>query len=230
MQRKQGLAGIKSYGQKRWQSLALLGAAVYYLRRGDFAEALRSCEECWAIAEEIGLLDNQRQVLYVKGLILTAMKSDEEAKQVATQLKQMIDAGMHKKAIRLYYHLMGEIERANGNYSAAIDYFKKAKSLEGYGPLAKRLDFANSLALAFYESGDLESARDQYEKITALTSMRLQFGDIYAKSFYMLGRIYEELDNATKAKEYYEKFLDLWKDADPGIVEFGDAKQRLEGL
>jgi len=35
------------------------------------------------------------------------------------------------------------------------------------------------------------------------------YGDIYAKSFYMLGIIYEEQNNTDKAIEHYEKFLYL---------------------
>ena len=46
----------------------------------------------------------------------------------------------------------------------------------------------------------------------------------------MLGKIYEQKSWKGKAIEHYEKFLDLWKDADPGIPEVTDAKKRLEAL
>jgi len=34
----------------------------------------------------------------------------------------------------------------------------------------------------------------------------------------------------SKAIEHYEKFLSLWKNADPGISEVEEAKTRLAGL
>jgi len=53
---------------------------------------------------------------------------------------------------------------------------------------------------------------------------------IYAKTFYMLGKVYEGLGDGQKAISNYRKFLDLWKDADPGLPEPADAKTRLEKL
>lgn len=228
--RKRGLDQIKSSGQNRWLSSALVGGAYQTLRTGDYTEALEACAESWALSEKIGFLGNQRQALHVKGMTLLAMGSVTEAKQVAAQLKTMIDEGLHKKAIKFYYHLMGYIELESENYSKAIQYFEDALSLEGYGPLAKRLDFANSLAYAYYRSGDLESARIQYEQITAFTTTRLRYGDIYAKVFYVLGKIYEEQGDAANAAKNYEKFLYIWKEADPDIPELEDANKRLAQL
>jgi hypothetical protein len=36
--------------------------------------------------------------------------------------------------------------------------------------------------------------------------------------------------NMTTAIERYEIFLDLWKDADPGIAEVKDARKKVVGL
>jgi len=114
----------------------------------------------------------------------------------------------------------------------AIEYFNKALSLlpSQSSPLDAHALFIDPLALAYYQAGDLEKAQQEYEKITSLTTGRLSYGDIYAKSFYMLGRIYQEKGWEGKAIEHYSRFLELWKVADPGIPEVKDAKERLAQL
>jgi tetratricopeptide (TPR) repeat protein len=126
---------------------------------------------------------------------------------------------------------MKELKREN--FSKGIDHFKKAISLLNFQNHSRADDqalFIDSLALAYYKAGDVERAREEYEKITSLTAGRQDFGDIYVTSFYMLGKIYEQKGWKGKAIEHYEKFLDLWKDADPGIAEIEDAKKRVAGL
>jgi tetratricopeptide (TPR) repeat protein len=126
------------------------------------------------------------------------------------------------------------IELEKENFSKAIDYFAKAISLlpfpwdddrRYYQPL-----FVNSLALTYYKAGDIEKAQQEYERIISLTLSRLEDGDIYARSFYMLGKIYEQKGLKAEAVERYQRFFDLWKEADPGIPEVADAKKRLAAL
>jgi tetratricopeptide (TPR) repeat protein len=197
---------------------------------GNLEEGIKECDVASKVADEIGFLHGQRRALYYKGLALLKMGSVEEARKTANDLKEMIEQGLRKKAIRLYFHLAGMLELEAGNYSKAIQYFNDALSLVPYGPLVKRADFINSLALAYYKSGNLGEALREYERITALTTGRDQYGDIYAKAFYMLGKIHEQQGDTTKTIEHYEKFLDLWKDADPGIAEVDDARKRVAGL
>jgi serine/threonine protein kinase len=53
-------------------------------------------------------------------------------------------------------------------------------------------------------SEDVEKAREGYERIIARPTGRLHYGDIYAKSFYLLGKIHEQQGNTAKAIKQYE--------------------------
>ena len=174
-------------------------------------------------------------MLYFKGWAQVGMQSMDDAQKTASMLKDMVEKGMNSKEIRLYHHLMGMIELEKENFSRAIKYFEKSKSLLpfpcGLGPFVNdQALFADPLALAYLKVGELDKAQKEYGRIASITTGILYWGDIYAKSFYMLGKISEEQGNKTKAVEYYKKFLDLWKEADPDLSEVEDARKSLEDL
>ena len=50
------------------------------------------------------------------------------------------------------------------------------------------------------------------------------------KGYYYVALAYEKSGAYDKAIGQYEEFIDTWKDADVGIEEIGDAKQRLAAL
>ncbi|GAF75743.1 unnamed protein product, partial [marine sediment metagenome] len=199
--------------------------------------ALKECNDAWNIALEWDYPWPRIQALHDKGLAYLGMKSINEAQGVADELKELIEKGMFRKSIRFYYHLIGMIELENENFSKAVDYFKKAISFVPFQYFTlpwlikhEHALFINSLALAYYKAGHLDKSSEEFERLTSLSLGRLYYGDIYARSFYMLGKIFEQKGWKGKAIENYEKFLDLWKDADPGIAEIEDAEKRLAGL
>jgi serine/threonine protein kinase/lipopolysaccharide biosynthesis regulator YciM len=218
------------FGQKMWISRFLWLLADIDYASGNPEIALKECEQALNIARESDDIFVIRVSLHAKGLAFLKMKDIDEAQGIADELKKLIEEGLNEDIMRLYHHLAGCIELEKENFSLAKEQFEKALSLDPYGPLARDARFLNSLAKTNFQSGDLEKARREYELIVNLTTGRREAGDIYAKSFYMLGKIHEQQGDTANAIEQYEKFLDLWKGADPGIAEVDDAKKRLTEL
>jgi serine/threonine protein kinase/Tfp pilus assembly protein PilF len=184
------------------------------------------------MAEMIENYSYQRQALLGKGLANVALKSLGDAEKTAEDLKRLNDSGMNKKAYRYGSFLSGAIELEKGNYSAAARLFQDAISQlsSEFANGNEHARFRDALALAYFKAGELEKARDVYDQITALGYSRYDVGDIYARGFYRLGQIYEKLGDKAKARENYQKFLDLWKEAEPGLTEVADARARLSAL
>jgi tetratricopeptide (TPR) repeat protein len=209
---------------------ALYKAGRYEDTSQAFGQYLRLSAECRKSAGESGLPylpSEQKNDLLSKGDLQALMKSFDEARKSAEELKSLIEKGINTKELASYEGILGLIELGKKNYRQAADLFGRA---------CGRLDFEGDalsfdlLARALYESGDLDKARKNYEKITLLTWGRINDGDIYAKAYYMLGKIAERQGDKVKAREKYKKFLDLWKDADAGLPEVSDAKKRLAAL
>ena len=79
-------------------------------------------------------------------------------------------------------------------------------------------------------SEEVKELRAEYEKLTTFNPSNDDRRLVYPKHHYNLARLYEQKGWVGKAIDHYEKFLDLWKDADPGIPEVEDAMERLAEL
>jgi tetratricopeptide (TPR) repeat protein/predicted Ser/Thr protein kinase len=121
---------------------------------------------------------------------------------------------------------LGLVDDAEGDVESAIAFISRA--LEADEPY---LYIQTLLAEMYLKAGRLgeavellETALLRYDPARSLMSFR------NVRAYYVLGLAYEESGWDTKAMEQYETFLDLWKDADPGIAQIDDARQRLARL
>jgi serine/threonine protein kinase/Tfp pilus assembly protein PilF len=233
----QALQIAESVEERPWQAWLSSRLAYMYLRQGKYQEALDVCNNALQIDMGGARLDLQRRVLYFKGLVEVAMNAMADARKTADELRQSIDDGLNQKELRLYYHLAGMIQLAIERYPQAIENFNQAISLLPYQYLRHpwivgndRAMFVDSLALAYSMSGNQDEASEEYGKIHTLTIARLDYGDVYAKSYYRLAKIFEQKGWDQLAKRNYQRFLSLWQAADPGIPELVDARQRLVAL
>jgi serine/threonine protein kinase/predicted Zn-dependent protease len=219
-------------GRIKWLRLSL---SYNYLLTEELQKALREIDLVLEEIKEDEELQNRNLrfwALPARAMVLSKMGSFEKANEVAETLKSVIEEGIKKKEIRFYYLVRGLIEFERANISEAIKFLEDAVSLMPAQNVnnTDQAWFIYPLASAYYANRDLDRAREEFEKITLLTFGRQGYGELYAKSFYMLGKIYDEQGNRLKAKENYEKFLDLWKNADPGLTEVDDAKKKLAEL
>jgi serine/threonine protein kinase/tetratricopeptide (TPR) repeat protein len=232
----------KSKGDKEKERDAYEGLADTLEKAGRYEDAYRAFGQYLRLSAEYrkstgesGLpywSSQQESDLTWKGSIQAEMKSFDEAQKTAEELKSLIEKGINKKELRWPEYILGLIELVKKNYRQAADLFGRAcgrLNFESDSGTDHALYF-DGLARALYGSGDLDKARQEYEKITLLTTGRLGYGEIYARAYYMLGKIAEQQEDKARALVNYRKFLDLWEDADPGLPEVPDAKARLAVL
>jgi tetratricopeptide (TPR) repeat protein len=227
-----GLEYAEEIAQSNWKRAFYNLLANYDLANGDLDGVMEKADFIWESALKEEISGWQTAALWWKIQVYLEQNNIEKALELTEEAKKILDNTPSIKDIRDHLDNLALIEMKRENYPKAIDLFTQVYELQGSqrGWFSPHANILFDLASAYYLNGDMEMAKKEHENILSLTSGRLFGGDLYVRSFYMLGKIYEQQGDTDKAIEHYEKFLDLWKDADPGIAEVEDARERLAGL
>jgi tetratricopeptide (TPR) repeat protein len=87
------------------------------------------------------------------------------------------------------------------------------------------------LGRSYLGEGKLGDAVSTLEKASnVFDATRGGTADMGVLCYYHLGRAYQASGWTDKATAQYERFLEIWRDADPGIKEIADARRRLAQL
>jgi len=158
--------------------------------------------------------------------LLAKSGKSPEAEKLAHDMKNSI-AEKDPSKMHFYWLALGFIELAKGRPNTAETHLEKATD-ETMSPLFQA---RFSLARAYLKSGKLGEAVALLEKaLKRYDGYRAIFAIWAVKAHYFLGLAYEKSGWKKKAIEQYEEFLEIWKDADTGIYEVEDAKERLGKL
>jgi serine/threonine protein kinase/Tfp pilus assembly protein PilF len=157
------------------------------------------------------------QKLYVRNNMVT------ESKALSKEMAGKMDE--NRTTDRMLLTLCrGEIAIADKNFDDAINHFEIAYK--------DRMDnyVLESIAFAYLKKGDMDKTISNYEQLISRHKTGGEHQEYWIQTHYRLGKIYEDMGDKAKAVQYYEDFLNLWKEADADIPMLIDAKKRLAVL
>jgi tetratricopeptide (TPR) repeat protein len=125
-----------------------------------------------------------------------------------------------RPALRSLHYFRGYLALKSGREAEAFENFKEVLR---HRPLIWDIDsFEDCLANAYLETGRVDEAIAEYERI-------LRLNPNYPLAHYHLARSYERKGLPERARTSYERFLQVWKDADADLPEVVSARERLSG-
>jgi serine/threonine protein kinase/tetratricopeptide (TPR) repeat protein len=168
------------------------------------------------------------------GLAYVKQGDHVRAESMAEEIKRIIEREEYETfLLDYYYRVMGEL------YSAQMKIDMARMTLDKISPFKRIMSSHTHImkAAILEDDGDYEGAIEVL-KIFYGSSHLFRYGSTDQVLFlrerfrvdYNIARLYEKMGERDKAVEHYDRFLELAKNADEGLVEVDDAKKRLTSL
>jgi tetratricopeptide (TPR) repeat protein len=142
-----------------------------------------------------------------------------------TTLKRLSEPAVHA--------VLGEIALAEGRAREALLEFRRADQLPD-GPIdLTALGLHADVGRAFDQARMVDSAIATFEQYLETPQLdRFRYDAMYLPHILVrLGALYEEEGDRARAIGYYERFVNLWRNADPELQpRVAEARRRIESL
>jgi len=175
---------------------------------------------------------------FLQGILDIRDGKIDNANSRLIKIKAFLEEDLPDWVEYLYWILSAHVALAEGRYEEALSYADHGLSMRWpfYNMATNWLLFLNMNsakdlpALIYMAMGNMDKAITAYEEITEFNPNSEDRCMIHPTWHYELAKLYERNGEKDKAITRYQKFLSLWKDADPDIAEVEDARKRLTGL
>ena len=204
---------MQSATSSKFKSLGQTLRAQIQFSLDEFEEALQFVDK--AIASDSTNLEAH----WMRGRSLLHLKDRHALEDELGAFRHVLAAQGSLEGMWFLYHLQGEIALQDYDFSTSVELFQKALNLRP----SDRSFYLEALANAYEHAGELHIAVKQYNSALA-------FNPNNAMVAFRLGRTYEKLGEFAKAKQAYNKVLEIWSDTEEKIEELGIAKRKLSTL
>ena len=185
----------------------------FYYLKSDHAKVIQECEQA------LELNPQMIEAHWIQGLTFVKKEMLDQAESEVLTIKGLIEKTKTEELKTYYYHLLGELSLGKGLWQQALENFNKAAVIWSL----ERTFYVNVLGEAYFKIGELNKAIEKLEAV-------LEINPNYAQTHCLLGLAYEKKGKKEKARQHFQKFMDIWKDADENLPQLIEAKRRLEEL
>ena len=218
--RMEGTEGVYHMGKY------MVKAGIYFMKK-EFDLALKEGSAGVEAAKKIqsaGPVYNREMYCY----LLARAGRIAEAQDLAEAIRRDI-RGKSETYMSGYWTSLSAIEMAKKNPDAGLAYLEKAAAADKKAPSSYWYRYFCSRL--YLDAGNLGEAVAMLETmLSSYSEDRFFFAPICVEDHYLLGTAYEKSGWTSKAIEQYQEFLEIWKNADPGIPSVEDARRRLASL
>jgi tetratricopeptide (TPR) repeat protein len=208
-------------------------AMVDGVLRGDSARGIADLDAALRAAPVLSIPLEGDQSMYL-ALGYARLGAVAKAREVLNAHEARLDEAWRRGGAVFAARVRGSIALAEGKGDSAVAYFRSG-DLEPDGLPTGNCPICTPLylGLAFDRGGHADSARTYLTRYVEMNGNGRYFPDRFnlAPVLYRLGELYESAGDTKHATEYYGRFVDLWKNADPDLQpRVEEARKRMERM